>query len=52
MFNLLWGSYADRRDAQEDLAQLPPSMRASRPYVRTLTGIRTEFDRQREIARR
>ena len=52
IFNLLWGSYEDRRVAQEDLAELPTSLRSNRPYVRTLSGIRAEFDRQREIARR
>jgi septal ring-binding cell division protein DamX len=52
IFNLLWGSYADRLVAQEDLAGLPLSQRRSQPYVRTLSGIRTEYDRHHEVARR
>ena len=52
MYNLLWGSFADRRDAQEELAELPTSLRANRPYVRTLSGIRAEFDRHHDVARR
>jgi type II secretory pathway predicted ATPase ExeA/septal ring-binding cell division protein DamX len=52
MFNLFWGSFADRRDAQEELAELPASLRANRPYVRTLSGIRAEFDRHHDVARR
>lgn len=48
IINLLWGSFADRRVAHEELADLPASLRANRPYVRTLSGIRAELERQRD----
>jgi type II secretory pathway predicted ATPase ExeA len=52
VYNLLWGSYADRPVAQDDLAGLPPSLRRNQPYLRTLSGIRAEFDRYHDLARR
>jgi septal ring-binding cell division protein DamX len=52
MVNVLWGSFADRKAAQEELAVLPPSLRANRPYVRTISGIRAEIERLRDSGRR
>lgn len=46
--NVLWGSFADRQAAQQMIAELPGSLRTSRPYVRTLSGIRAEAERQRK----
>ena len=51
MVNVLWGSFPDRQAAQDELAQLPSTLRANRPYVRTLSGIRAEVDRQRDTRR-
>ncbi len=50
--NVLWGSFSDRKAAQEELAVLPPSLRANRPYVRTISGIRAEIERLRDSGRR
>ena len=52
MVNVLWGSFADRKAAQDELALLPASLRTNRPYVRTISGIRAEIDRQQGSARR
>ena len=52
MVNVLWGSFADRKAAQEELALLPSSLRANRPYVRTISGIRAEIERQRGSGRK
>jgi septal ring-binding cell division protein DamX len=52
MVNVLWGSFSDRKVAQDELAQLPASLKANRPYVRTLEGIRAEFDRQNVAGRK
>ena len=43
--NVLWGSYDSRTAALEWLDELPPSLRANRPYVRTVEAIRAEMDR-------
>ena len=43
--NVLWGSYDSRRAALEWLDELPPWLRANRPYVRSLEAIRAEMDR-------
>jgi septal ring-binding cell division protein DamX len=52
MVNVLWRAYADRKVAEEELALLPPSMRKSRPYVRTMSGIRAEIERRRDTGAR
>jgi type II secretory pathway predicted ATPase ExeA len=50
--NVLWGSFADRKAAQEELALLPASLRANRPYVRTISSIRAEIERLRDSGRK
>jgi type II secretory pathway predicted ATPase ExeA/septal ring-binding cell division protein DamX len=52
MVNVLWGSFAERKAAQQELTLLPPSLRSNRPYVRTMSGIRAEIDRQRDTGPR
>ena len=43
--NVLWGSYRDREAALEWLGKLPASLRANRPYVRTIKAIRADMER-------
>jgi septal ring-binding cell division protein DamX len=43
--NVLWGSYEDREAALEWLEELPRSLRANRPYVRTFRAIRADMER-------
>jgi MSHA biogenesis protein MshM len=43
--NVLWGSYNSRTAALEWLDELPPSLRANRPYVRTVQSVRMEMER-------
>jgi MSHA biogenesis protein MshM len=43
--NVLWGSYNSRTAALEWLDELPPSLRANRPYVRTVRSVRMEMER-------
>jgi len=45
MVNVLWGNFAERKAAQDELAVLPASLRSNRPYVRTISGIRAEVAR-------
>jgi len=52
MVNVVWGSFADRKAAQEELALLPASLRANRPYVRTISSIRAEIERLRDSGRK
>ena len=40
---VLYGSFTDRRAAQEALKQLPAALRANKPIVRTAQGIRAEI---------
>jgi len=40
---VVYGSYADKRSAQEALAALPPQLKAYRPLLRTVNGIRAEI---------
>ena len=40
---VLYGSFGDRRAAQDALEKLPPSLKANRPILRTVRGIRTEI---------
>ena len=46
--NVLLGSYPDRETALDVISGLPASLRFNRPYVRTLSGIRTEVEQQRQ----
>lgn len=42
---VLYGSFSDRRAAQDALEKLPPALKANRPILRTVRGIRTEIER-------
>jgi len=39
---VLYGTFSDRRAAQDALEKLPPALRANRPFLRTVRGIRAE----------
>jgi len=41
---VLYGSYGSFREAQEALAKLPAALKANRPILRTVQGIRTEIE--------
>ncbi|MEN3352861.1 MAG: biosis protein MshM [Betaproteobacteria bacterium] len=43
--NVLWGSYDTRTAAFESLDELPQSLRANRPYVRTVESVRVQMGR-------
>ncbi len=40
---VLYGSFSSTREAREALDKLPASLRASRPILRTVQGIRAEI---------
>ncbi len=40
---VVYGSYSDKRAAQEALAALPPQLKPYRPLLRTVNGIRAEI---------
>ena len=42
---VLYGSFSDRRAAQEVLDKLPASLKTNRPFLRTVQGIRGEIKR-------
>jgi type II secretory pathway predicted ATPase ExeA len=44
---VLYGSFGDRRAAQEALDQLPESLKANQPILRTVNGIRAEIRQHR-----
>jgi MSHA biogenesis protein MshM len=46
---VLYGSFGDRRAAQEALDRLPESLKVNQPILRTVNGIRTEI-RQHEAS--
>jgi septal ring-binding cell division protein DamX len=46
---VLYGSFGDRRAAQEALDRLPESLKANQPILRTVNGIRAEI-RQHEAS--
>jgi septal ring-binding cell division protein DamX len=43
---VLYGSFSDRRAAEEALGKLPQAVMANRPLLRTVQGIRGEIRRQ------
>ncbi|MFN7085333.1 MAG: ExeA family protein [Burkholderiales bacterium] len=43
---VLYGSFKDRREAEEALAKLPPFLKENRPILRTVQGIREEIRQQ------
>jgi len=46
LLTVLYGTFGDRRSAQDVLDSLPDSLKANRPILRTLQGIRDELRRQ------
>ena len=44
---VLYGSFSDRRAAQDALEALPSALKLNRPILRTVRGIRTEIMRHR-----
>lgn len=40
--NVVWGSFDSQGEAREAMAKLPPSLRAYRPLLRTVQGIKAE----------
>jgi len=45
LLTVLYGSFSDRRSAQEVLEKLPEGLKANRPILRTVEGIRAELKR-------
>jgi hypothetical protein len=45
LLTVLYGSFSDRRSAQEVLNKLPEGLKANRPILRTVEGIRAELKR-------
>ncbi|MGH9650714.1 MAG: SPOR domain-containing protein, partial [Terriglobales bacterium] len=45
LLSVLYGSFSDRRVAQDVLEKLPDSLKANRPILRTVEGIRAELKR-------
>ena len=46
---VLYGTFPSREAAQEALDRLPPPLRAFRPYLRTVQGIREEMSRNNTL---
>ena len=46
---VLYGSFPSREAAQEALDRLPPPLRAFKPYLRTVQGIREEMSRNNTL---
>jgi DamX protein len=45
--SVLYGSFSDRRSAQEALDKLPAALSANRPFLRTVRGVRNEASKYR-----
>jgi len=43
LLTVLYGSFIDRRAAQEALDALPAELQVNRPFLRTVRGIRAEI---------
>ena len=46
---VLYGSFPSRETAQEAMDRLPPPLRAFKPYLRTVQGIREEMSRNNTL---
>jgi septal ring-binding cell division protein DamX len=46
LLTLLYGTFSDRRSAQDVLEKLPEGLKANQPILRTVEGIRGELRRQ------
>ncbi|MBX3665516.1 MAG: AAA family ATPase, partial [Burkholderiales bacterium] len=42
VLNVVWGSFDSQSEAREAMAKLPPSLKAYRPLLRTVQGIKAE----------
>jgi len=45
LLTVLYGTFSDRRSAQDVLDKLPEALKANRPILRTVGGIRDELRR-------
>jgi type II secretory pathway predicted ATPase ExeA len=45
--SVLWGTFPDQSSAQRELRRLPASLRANKPYLRTVSGVRAEIEQAR-----
>ena len=45
LLTVLYGNFSDRRSAQQVLSKLPQGLRANRPILRTVEGVRAEIKR-------
>jgi septal ring-binding cell division protein DamX len=46
LLTVLYGTFSDRRSAQDVLEKLPEGLKANRPILRTVESIRAELKRQ------
>ena len=46
-FSVIYGNYPDRIQASAALEKLPSSLRAQRPYLRTVQGVRAEINAEK-----
>jgi septal ring-binding cell division protein DamX len=44
LVTVLWGNFPDRKSAEQEMKKLPAWIRANRPYLRTLSGIRGQVE--------
>ena len=44
LVTVLWGNFPDRKSAEQEIKKLPAWIRANRPYLRTLNGVRGEVE--------
>ena len=49
--NVLYGSFASRERALDELYELPASLQVNRPYVRPVSAVRAEIELQRRSSR-
>ena len=47
---VLYGSFSDRGAAQDALDKLPPALKANRPFLRTVRGIRAQTGRPQQAS--
>jgi septal ring-binding cell division protein DamX len=46
LLTVLYGTFSDRRSAQDVLEKLPEGLKANQPILRTVESIRAELKRQ------
>jgi type II secretory pathway predicted ATPase ExeA/septal ring-binding cell division protein DamX len=52
LVSVLWGNFPDRKSAEHQIKELPASLRANRPYLRTVDGVRAEIEQLKGSSRR